>query len=227
MLPQEAQDAALAPCAPGTRKVVLATSIAESSLTVEGVRVVIDSGLMRVPRFSPRTGMSRLETVSVSAASADQRRGRAGRLAPGVCYRLWSEADHRQLPPQRVPEIREAISPRWRWSWLPGARAARTRCRGSIRRRPAPMRRRPGCSCSRRSTGAAPSRSTAARWRLSGCTRAWRTCCCAPKSSASAALRAISPPCSASGTCSARPTTPIFARASSCSARAAARAAGR
>ncbi|MCG7216649.1 ATP-dependent helicase HrpB [Paenibacillus mucilaginosus] len=108
MLPQEAQDAALAPCAPGTRKVVLATSIAESSLTVEGVRVVIDSGLMRVPRFSPRTGMSRLETVSVSAASADQRRGRAGRLAPGVCYRLWSEADHRQLPPQRVPEIREA-----------------------------------------------------------------------------------------------------------------------
>ncbi|MFN0226447.1 helicase-related protein, partial [Paenibacillus sp. KR2-11] len=89
MLSPEAQDAALAPCAPGMRKVVLATSIAESSLTVEGVRVVIDSGLMRVPRFSPRTGMSRLETVTVSVASADQRRGRAGRLGPGVCYRLW------------------------------------------------------------------------------------------------------------------------------------------
>jgi ATP-dependent helicase HrpB len=107
-LPQEAQDAAILPAPPGQRKVVLATSIAETSLTVEGVRVVIDSGLMRVPRFSPRTGMARLETIPVSGASADQRRGRAGRLAPGVCYRLWTEQEERQLVTQRTPEILEA-----------------------------------------------------------------------------------------------------------------------
>ncbi|NEW06616.1 ATP-dependent helicase HrpB [Paenibacillus sp. SYP-B3998] len=107
-LSQEAQDRALAPCLPGHRKVVLATSIAETSLTVDGVTVVIDSGLMRVPRFSPRTGMTRLATVPVSQASADQRRGRAGRLGPGVCYRLWTEQEHRQLPPSGTPEILEA-----------------------------------------------------------------------------------------------------------------------
>lgn len=107
-LPQEAQDRALAPCLPGKRKIVLATSIAETSLTVDGVTVVIDSGLMRVPRFSPRTGMTRLTTVPVSAASADQRRGRAGRLGPGVCYRLWTETEQRQLAPSSTPEIREA-----------------------------------------------------------------------------------------------------------------------
>jgi ATP-dependent helicase HrpB len=107
-LPQEAQDLALAPSPAGTRKIVLATSIAESSLTVEGVRVVIDSGLMRVPRFSPRTGMTRLETVKVSRASADQRRGRAGRLEAGVCYRLWSEQDDRQLAAHSTPEMHEA-----------------------------------------------------------------------------------------------------------------------
>ena len=107
-LPSEAQDAALAPAAPGVRKVVLATAVAETSLTVEGITVVIDSGLARVSRFSPRTGMTRLETTAVSAASADQRRGRAGRLAPGTCYRLWSEEQQRLLPAQSVPEIREA-----------------------------------------------------------------------------------------------------------------------
>jgi ATP-dependent helicase HrpB len=82
------QDRAISPSPAGRRKVVLATSIAETSLTIEGVRIVIDGGLMRVPRFSPRSGMTRLETVRVSQASADQRRGRAGRLEPGVCYRL-------------------------------------------------------------------------------------------------------------------------------------------
>ncbi|MDE3128325.1 MAG: ATP-dependent helicase HrpB, partial [Gemmatimonadota bacterium] len=87
-LPGADQDRAIAPSPPGQRKVVLSTSIAQTSLTIEGVRVVIDAGLSRVPRFSPRTGMTRLETVRVSRASADQRRGRAGRLAPGVCYRL-------------------------------------------------------------------------------------------------------------------------------------------
>jgi ATP-dependent helicase HrpB len=87
---------------------VLATAIAETSLTIEGVRVVVDSGLMRVPRFSPRSGMTRLVTVPVSRAAADQRRGRAGRLGPGVCYRLWTEADHAALLAQRPPEILEA-----------------------------------------------------------------------------------------------------------------------
>jgi ATP-dependent helicase HrpB len=107
-LPQMAQDLALAPLPPEQRKIVLATSIAETSLTVEGVRVVIDSGLMRVPRFSPRTGMTRLETVRVSRASADQRRGRAGRLGPGICYRLWTMQDDLYLESRTTPEILEA-----------------------------------------------------------------------------------------------------------------------
>jgi len=99
------QDRAIAPSAAGRRKVVLATSIAETSLTIEGVRIVIDGGQMRVPRFSPRSGMTRLETVRVSQASADQRRGRAGRLSPGVCYRLWAEETQRGLLPFTPPEI--------------------------------------------------------------------------------------------------------------------------
>ncbi|WP_409347012.1 ATP-dependent helicase HrpB [Paenibacillus sp. MBLB4367] len=107
-LPQSAQDEAIAPCPAGQRKVVLATSIAETSLTVDGVRIVIDCGLSRVPRFSPKTGMTRLETVTVSRASADQRRGRAGRQMPGVCYRLWTEQEERKLAARSVPEINEA-----------------------------------------------------------------------------------------------------------------------
>lgn len=107
-LSQEAQEQAIRPAPPGTRKVVLSTSIAETSLTIEGVRVVVDCGLMRVPRFDPRGGMTRLETVKVSRASADQRRGRAGRLGPGVCYRLWSESAHGSLPAFGAPEIMEA-----------------------------------------------------------------------------------------------------------------------
>ena len=91
-LPQAAQDLAILPDPMGKRKIVLATSIAETSITVEGVRVVIDSGFMRVPRFSPRTGMMHLATVKVSRGVADQRRGRAGRVAAGVCYRLWTTA---------------------------------------------------------------------------------------------------------------------------------------
>ncbi len=101
-------DRAIAPSPPGRRKVVLATSIAETSLTIEGVRIVIDSGLMRMPRFSPRSGMTRLETVRVSQASADQRRGRAGRLEPGVCYRLWTAEAERGLLPFTPPEILDA-----------------------------------------------------------------------------------------------------------------------
>jgi len=102
------QDDAILPSAPGERKVVLATSIAETSLTIEGVRVVIDGGLSRVPRFSPRTGMTSLETIRVSLSSADQRRGRAGRVAPGVCYRLWGEHEQHHLVAYASPEILEA-----------------------------------------------------------------------------------------------------------------------
>ena len=107
-MPLAAQDAAIGPAPIGERKVVLATSIAETSLTIEGVRVVIDSGLSRLPRYSARAGITRLETVKVSRASADQRRGRAGRVAPGVCYRLWDAHADAMLVPRSRPEILEA-----------------------------------------------------------------------------------------------------------------------
>jgi ATP-dependent helicase HrpB len=100
-----AQDQAIAPAAPGRRKVVLATSIAETSLTIEGVRMVLDCGQARVPRYDPASGLTRLETVRVSRAGADQRRGRAGRTEPGVGYRLWDEAETRSLPAFARPEI--------------------------------------------------------------------------------------------------------------------------
>ncbi|GGF64153.1 ATP-dependent helicase [Azorhizobium oxalatiphilum] len=99
------QDRAVLPAPAGKRKVVLATSIAETSLTIEGVRVVVDCGLARVPRFEPDVGLTRLETVRVSRAAADQRRGRAGRTEPGTCYRLWSEGETQSLPAFTTPEI--------------------------------------------------------------------------------------------------------------------------
>ncbi|WP_347159475.1 ATP-dependent helicase HrpB [Pontibacter chitinilyticus] len=102
------QLAAIQPAPKGRRKVVLATSIAETSLTIEGVMIVVDGGYARIPRFVPRTSLTTLATVPVSKAAADQRRGRAGRLAPGVCYRLWSAADQLQLPASLPPEICEA-----------------------------------------------------------------------------------------------------------------------
>jgi ATP-dependent helicase HrpB len=102
------QDRAISPAPPGRRKVVLATSIAETSLTIEGVRVVIDSGLSRVPRYEPDVGLTRLETVRVSRAAADQRRGRAGRTEPGVCYRLWDEPQTGSLEAYTRPEILSA-----------------------------------------------------------------------------------------------------------------------
>jgi ATP-dependent helicase HrpB len=102
------QDRAIAPPQQGRRKVVLATSIAETSLTIEGVRVVIDAGLARVPRYEPDVGLTRLETVRVSRAAADQRRGRAGRTGPGVCYRLWDEPQTGSLEPYTQPEILSA-----------------------------------------------------------------------------------------------------------------------
>lgn len=107
-LPSGAQDAAIRPPAPGERKIVLATAIAESSLTIEGIRVVIDGGLARRPEFSPRSGMTRLETSRVSLASAEQRRGRAGRTAPGVCYRLWAIEEQAGLRERTQPEILDA-----------------------------------------------------------------------------------------------------------------------
>ena len=102
------QDRAIEPAPPGRRKVVLATSVAETSLTIEGVRVVIDGGLSRVPRFEPSSGLTRLATVKVSRSSAEQRRGRAGRVEPGVCYRLWDEEQTRGLVAHQRPEIQEA-----------------------------------------------------------------------------------------------------------------------
>ncbi len=107
-LDARAQDLAIAPAPAGRRKIVLATSIAETSLTIEGVRVVVDSGLMRVPVYEPDVGLTRLATVRVSKANADQRRGRAGRVEPGVCYRLWEEAANGGLQPYAAPEILSA-----------------------------------------------------------------------------------------------------------------------
>jgi ATP-dependent helicase HrpB len=102
------QDRAIAPPPPGRRKVVLATSIAETSLTIEGVRIVVDSGLARVPRYEPDLGLTRLETVRAARAAVDQRRGRAGRIEPGVCYRLWDEPQTAALPAYTQPEILSA-----------------------------------------------------------------------------------------------------------------------
>lgn len=99
------QDAAIRPSPPGERKIVLATTIAETSLTIDGIGAIIDTGFKRVPRFDPASGMTALETVRVSLASADQRRGRAGRLGPGIGYRLWPEAETRALKPHDEPEI--------------------------------------------------------------------------------------------------------------------------
>jgi len=101
----EVQKAAIAPPPPGLRRIVLATSIAETSLTIPDIRVVVDSGLARGPRFDPASGMTRLVTTRLALSSADQRRGRAGRIAPGTCYRLWSEESHRALPAFSPPEI--------------------------------------------------------------------------------------------------------------------------
>ena len=107
-MPAKEQDAAVRPAPPGVRKIVLATDIAETSLTIEGIRIVVDGGYRRKPRFDPQGGMTRLETRRVSRAGADQRRGRAGRLEPGVCYRLWPEAETAAMARFETPEIVEA-----------------------------------------------------------------------------------------------------------------------
>src|SRR5436305_14406937 len=107
-LDAQTQDRAISPAPVGRRKIVLATSIAETSLTIEGVRIVVDSGLARVPRYEPDVGLTRLETVRVSRAAADQRRGRAGRTVRGVSYRLWDEPQTASLEPYARPEILSA-----------------------------------------------------------------------------------------------------------------------
>lgn len=108
MMPHNAQYAAIMPNKSGKRKVVLATSIAETSLTIEGIKIVVDSGFTRSSRFDSASGLSRLETLRISKDAADQRAGRAGRLSAGVCYRMWTKATHERLADHRVPEILEA-----------------------------------------------------------------------------------------------------------------------
>jgi ATP-dependent helicase HrpB len=107
-LPQFKQNEAIIPDRKGRRKIVLATSIAETSLTIEGIKIVVDTGFGRVSKFDPRSGLSRLETIRVAQDSADQRAGRAGRLSPGVCYRMWAKANHQKRAAHRTPEILEA-----------------------------------------------------------------------------------------------------------------------
>ena len=170
------QDRAIAPAPKGQRKVVLATSIAETSLTIEGVRIVVDSGMARVPRYEPDIGLTRLETVRASRAAVDQRRGRAGRTEPGVCYRLWDEPQTASLAAYTQPEILS------RRSVLAGARS---RAMGRQRSRDAGVSRSAAgagaeggaaacCANSARSMPMAGSRRKAracARWR---CRRGWR-----------------------------------------------------
>ena len=171
-----AQDAALRPAPPERRKMILATNIAETSLTIEGVRVVVDSGFERRPRFDPNTGMSRLETVRISRASADQRRGRAGRTAPGVCYRLWTESTARSLPPQTPPEILEADLAPLALELAEWGCANPQICAGSTRR-PAPLRAgaRPAAVARGDRRARSDHRRTAQHVAHSACTRDSRT----------------------------------------------------
>ena len=103
-VPPEQQDRAVARC--DTRKIIVSTNVAETSLTIEGVTVVIDSGLARMARFDPHRGINTLLIEKISAASADQRAGRAGRTAPGICVRLWTVREHGHRAPQELPEVK-------------------------------------------------------------------------------------------------------------------------
>lgn len=175
-----AQRAAIDPPAKGLRKVVLATNIAETSLTIDGVRVVIDAGLARVPRFDPGSGMTRLDTQRISRASATQRAGRAGRLEPGVCYRLWSEAQHDQLAAHGSAEILQAdlaglALQLARWGVTPSS------CAGSTSRQLQRTPRHRTCwrdSAPSGRAAATPSANMARPWPNCRLTHASRTCCC-------------------------------------------------
>jgi ATP-dependent helicase HrpB len=167
-LAQDAQDAAVAPSRPGERKVVLATSIAETSLTIEGVRVVVDGGWMRVPRFAPRTGMTRLETVRVTRAAVA--RAASVRASATGC---GPKASRRRSCRTAFRRSWRRTWPRWRWSWPRGACAIRRSWRGSTHRPPRRTRRRVSSSpSSARWTTMAPSPRTAGGWAPSASTRA-------------------------------------------------------
>ncbi len=204
-----AQQRAIAPSPPGRRKLVLATSIAETSLTIEGIRIVVDSGLMRVPRFDPRTGMTRLETVAISQASAAQRSGRAGRLQPGVCYRLWSESEQAGLVAFGRPEILEAdLAPLAlelaQWGVGPDA----TACGRTRRRRPPTTRRANCCRLWMPWTATAVSPLTAGDGGVGAASAPGSHGAARPRSSAPATSDATSRPCSVNAT-SQRPPTAI------------------
>jgi len=167
-MPAAAQDEAILPAPAGTRKVVLATAIAETSLTIDGVHVVVDSGLARVPSFSPRTGMSRLETVRVSRAAAEQRSGRAGRTAPGVCYRLWRPKSMPVCSSATGRRFCKLISHHLHSIWPSRGSSMPLPCVGSTH--PLPQRSRKRASSSYNSVRSATdigSHHTDARWRRS------------------------------------------------------------
>jgi len=194
-LPWEQQERAIRPSGvQERRKVVLATPIAETSLTIDGVRVVVDSGYARVPQFDPKSGLSRLVTQRISRASAEQRAGRAGRTAPGVCYRLWGETTQRGLIPQAIPEIRSAdlvplalelsawgVQDATSLAWLdPPPAASLAQARDLLVELDALDNR-------------AASPLPAAPWRSCRCTRASRTCCAPPRKCSSARSPATLP----------------------------------
>lgn len=133
-LPPEKQHLAIAPSREGERKIVLATPIAETSLTIEGVRIVVDSGLCRKLVYDARTGLSHLETVTISKDMATQRKGRAGRVAEGICYRLWTQTSEHLMEDQRRPEIEEADLTSWCSTLQPLARTIPSRCSGLLHR---------------------------------------------------------------------------------------------
>ena len=194
-----AQELALHPAPPGTRKIVLATNIAETSLTIEGIGAVVDSGLVRRLRFDPTSGMSRLQTLRISRASAEQRCGRAGRLGPGLCFRLWTEGAQAALEAESPAEILEAdLAPlaldlaAWNVSdprslqWLdPPPAAPFDQARELLQRLEA-------LDGSGRITTRVVTCSACAS------IRAWRTCCCERATSGSRSWPSISPRCSAS-----------------------------
>ena len=173
-----AQDAALGPLPPGQRKIVLATTIAETSLTIEGIRVVVDAGVRRYAQFDPATGMSRLVTGKISQAAADQRRGRAGRLSAGVCYRLWSEGTHASLAAQTAPEILHAdLAPSGARAQLLGRAGCRT---AALARSAARGPARSGARSAAPARGDRRRRTDHGAWPRLGagrqCIRGWRTC---------------------------------------------------
>ena len=200
LTPREQQEA-IVPDREGRRKVVLATSIAETSLTIEGIRIVVDTGLGRTSRFNPNTGLTRLETMPVSRDRADQRAGRAGRLGPGIALRLWTRATHDRLDAHRMPEIEEADLAPLLLDLAAWAPPTPPRSRGSrLPRRP--IWRRPPTCCAASTPSTRPDASPPKGNACIACraTRAWRTCSYAPASCKLPPWQPTWPPCSRSAT---------------------------